>query len=121
MVPKILLKIASAYCAYGCGIFKNETKYRYRYRYRPIAYIFLGLYIGIGLLSKIHYRSLPAWDIDVDIHVPTQHMHHFHGKNGARPIFESNNFILHCWEFDERNDKDLGEIVVQFHKKRIYT
>ena len=45
---------------YGCGIFKNETKYRYRYRYRPIAYILLGLYIGIGLLSKIHYRSLPG-------------------------------------------------------------
>ena len=45
------------------GIFKNESKYRYRYWYRPIAYILLGLYIGIGLLSKIHYRSLP--DINI--------------------------------------------------------
>ena len=72
------------------------------------------------LLGAVKFNNFLPWDIDVDIHVPTQHMHHFHEKNdgsGARPFFESNNFILHCWEDDERNDMDLGEIFVQVHEK----
>ena len=63
------------------------------------------------LLGAVKFNNFLPWDIDVDIHVPSQHMHHFHEKNGtgARHIFESNNFILHCWEDDERNDMDLGD------------
>ena len=54
--------------SHKCSVCENEfnfcelssfVKYWYRYRYKPIAYFFLGLCIGIGLLSKIQYRSMP--------------------------------------------------------------
>lgn len=77
----------------------------------------LGLHYELNsgsLLGAVKLHNFIPWDIDGDMYIPTEHMHHFHEGGLARELLQLEGITFHGWSEDNYWDKGAGHYQLRF-------